>query len=153
MSPLKHLQRYWRAFVGALRMTLRGEVAQTMQERYPHLSLWLRSTVKLTDAACAAADANGLPKAAREAFKLRIEGRDVSMETILATVRFHADQELPTLMRRPDDFNYVTLQATLMNDHFLVSRLAQAESLPADVRAAVNALTVHVQNLPKRDAL
>ena len=147
------IKRYARAFIGALRLTLRGEVVQPIAERYPQLTAWWQDTLRLTAAVFAAADANGIPKSARETLVLHVEGRDISMETILKTVHFHADQELPLLMRREDSFNYLTLQATVLNDRFLVSKLAQAENLPLTVKGAVEALSAHLETLPRKESL
>lgn len=147
------IRRYLRAFIGALRLTLRGQTVPPLTKRYPNLSAWWRGISERTNAVIAAADANGLPKSAREALVLRVEGRDMSMETILAAARYHAEQELPALMRREDDFSYLTLQAIVMNDRFLAQKLAQSAALPAPVKAAAADLAAHFEALPRKDAL
>ncbi len=150
---MKPLARYLRAFVGAARMTLRGEVVQGVQDPYPNLTAWWRGIIELTDAVTRTADSNGLPKPAREKVILRVEGRDTSMQTILAAVRFHAAEEFPLLMRRQDEFNYLTLQATVINDRFLIFKLAQVESLPAAVKIAIEKLSTHLETLPQKTNL
>jgi hypothetical protein len=149
------LERYLRAFVGALRMTLRGErpLALRVDERFPNLSQWWRATVALTDAAIAAAEGNGLDRAKRQALIVRVDRRDVSMETILAAVRFHAAQEFPHLMRADGQFNYLAIQATILNDRYLVHQLGESTGLPAPVKLALDALGAHLASLPSPDAL
>ncbi|MBN8635937.1 MAG: hypothetical protein J0M07_11490 [Anaerolineae bacterium] len=147
------IRRYARAFIGALKLTLRGETIQPAIDPHPNLTAWWQSTIRLTDAAFASADNHGFPKSRRETLVLRIEGRDVSMETILKTVRFHADQEFPVLMRQGDNFGYLTMQATVMNDRFLVDKLAHAATLPDEIKAAVAAITAHLDLLPRKDHL
>ncbi len=147
------IRRYARAFIGALKMTLRGETIQPPADPHPNLTAWWQTTTRLTDAAFVNADNHGFPKSGRETLVLHIEGRDVSMETILKTVRFHADQEFPVLMRQGDKFGYLTMQATVMNDRFLVDKLAHAETLPDQIKAAVAAITAHLDQLPRKDQL
>jgi len=161
VNTLNTLRRYLRAFVGALRLTLRGEKITPLPERYPNLTAWWRETIRLTDAALSAADASALPAPARAAWTRHIEGRTVSLETILTTVRYHAATEFPELMRVQGDYNYLALQATNINDLFLLRKLLDESTptgsppslLPAPVRETVAALAAHLSALPSKDAL
>lgn len=143
--------RYVRAFFGALRLTIRGELPPGLRvhQQYPELSAWWAGTIAGVDAVIAAADAHGFDKARRESLVLHIEKRDVSMATILAGVRFHAEKEFPHLMRVEGNYNALAIYATNMNDRYLVLRLGQAEELPAAVREAVEGLAAHLENAPQ----
>lgn len=148
---MNRFERYARAFFGALRMTLRGEMppALRVHQQYPQLSAWWAGTIASVDAVITAADAHGFGKARRESLVLHIEKRDVSMETILDGVRFHAEKEFPHLMRAQGQYNMLGIHATNMNDHYLILKLGQVDDLPADVREAVEALAAHLERAPQ----
>ena len=151
---MNRFERYARAFFGALRMTLRGELppALRVHQQYPELSAWWAGTIASVDAVIAAAEAHGVDKARRESLLLHSEKRDVSMATILGGVRFHAEREFPHLMRVNGNYNALAIYATNMNDRYLVLRLAQADELPAPVREAVEALATHLEQVPDKVA-
>lgn len=148
---MNRFERYARAFFGALRMTARGELppALRVHQRYPALSAWWSGTIAGVDAVIAAADAHGFDKARRESLILRVDKRDISMETILAAVRFHAEKEFPHLMRVEGQYNLLGIHATNMNDRYLILRLGQADELPAAVREAIEALAAHLEQAPQ----
>jgi hypothetical protein len=136
--------RYFRAFVVALRMTLRGE---TFTPQYPELTTWVEETTRLVDAVYQAADGNGLRKPERDSFILHLDKRDISMETILATVRHHSTQEYTRLMRDKTRHTFVAIHASNLNDRFRVAELGEkVESLP--VKAAIMALSHHLEAIP-----
>jgi hypothetical protein len=140
---IRQIRRYARAFVLAGIMTLRGEVPPP--RRYPELELWTQQTETLVGAVKMAAEAQGMDAAARI---LLIDHRNISMETILETVLHHAATEYPSLMRaRRVKENVLAVQATNLNDRFLVYKLEQSD-LAEPVRAAVSVLKEHLDQLP-----
>lgn len=138
-----------RAFFSALMLTLRG---QTVERPYGALLDWMEAAAAHADAVEAAADAAGMPAAARTAFKLRVEGRDTTMQTIVGAVRYHAREEYPFMLKNPTQNVLTAIYATNMNDSFQVTRLALA--LPeGPTRAAVESLSNHLQNIPPSTSL
>jgi hypothetical protein len=135
--------RYVRAFMTALRMTMRGE---TFKPRYPTLTNWTTRTVVLVDAALSASNANGLDLAARKALMLHIDRRDVSMESILGTVRHHAAAEYPYLLRRDPGHALLAIRASNLNDSYRIERLCEQTSGP--VRTALEVLGQHLNAIP-----
>lgn len=140
------LQRYARAFWVALQYTLRGDKPPLLRirEQYPVVTAWVDETVRLTEAVERAAAAAGIDA---KALKVRADRRYVSMETILAAVKFHAKREYPSLMAHGDEFSPLTLQATNLNDRYLVMQLAGA--VPPQLKSAVDALAEHLAAAPQ----
>lgn len=135
--------RYARAFITALRMTLRGE---TFVQPYPALTGWMARTVVLVDGIFTAANANGLDLAARKSMVLPIDRRDVSMESILGTVRHHAAAEYPYLLRNDPGHGRLAIRASNLNDSYRVERLCEQTS--GTVRSALEALVQHLDAVP-----
>lgn len=144
---LQNIRRYARAFVLALRYTIRGEKPPLLQvhDQHPDLSAWWAQTIKLVSAVEAEAAATGIDPAA---VKLHIDKRDISMKTILATVRFHAERDYPYLLAHSDQFDAMTLHATNLNDRYLVLQLAN--NAPLSIKPAVDALNTHLASLPSQ---
>ncbi len=139
------VMRYLRAFVTALRMTLRGEAPPSS----PHAPLlaWMKRAAELADAALAAAEASGLDQAARRQRTLAAEGRRTNMETILASVKFHAAEEYPHLMSSGSQTGISAIYATNLNDRFLASRLFDTLDAGA-LREAIGQLVSHLDSIP-----
>ena len=104
----------------------------------------------LVDEAYHAADQGGLDKNARQALKVRVDGRLMSLETLLATVKFHAHQEYPNLLGHgtaQDILN--TLYATNINDQYWISRLVEGDAVQnLLLRTALNRLSTHLAQIP-----
>jgi hypothetical protein len=139
------LRRYLRAFALALRFTLRGDKPPLLQvnERYPQLAAWWQKTITLLDALDRSAAANGIDQAA---LRVRVDKREISMTTILATVRYHAEREYPHLMAYGDQYNSLTLQALNLNDRHLVQSLI--ERVPPTIKPEVEAFAAHLETFP-----
>lgn len=138
---------YLRAFWQALILTLRGE--QPPAPLYAAQRAWVAQLAGLVDAVYAAAETEGLDAAARRALILRIEGRDMSMETILATLKYHAEQEYPYLFQHITTDLYTALYASNFNDAFWVIRLESVAALQTPpMQAALKALSAHLEALP-----
>src|SRR5262245_42572354 len=131
---IRQIRRYTRAFVLASVMTLRGKTPP--QKRYPPLEQWSQQSAVLVAAVKAAAEAQGMDAAARHALTMTIDHRNVSMETVLDTVLHHATTEYPSLMQaRRVKENIMAVQATNMNDRYLVYKLEEA-ALAEPIRLA-----------------
>lgn len=130
--------RYVRAFVTALRLTLRGEEApQAPWQR------WLAATARHIEAIERSAGPDV------DKVVLRIEGRDMSMAHILDAVRYHVTEEYPYLLHNPTEHTLMALQASNVNDHFWLMKLEAAPELQnTPALAAVTALRQHLEALP-----
>ncbi len=146
---LTTIRKYARAFVLALRFTLRGEQPPLLRVRaqYPQLAAWWTETIRRIDAVERAADTAGIDAAARGALMVHIDKRDMSMTTILATIRYHAEHEYPYLVAYSDEFNRVTLQAINLNDRYWVRQLG--ESVDEILKSSVDALVAQLDSLPR----
>ena len=120
---LTTIRKYARAFGLALRFTLRGEQPPLLRVRsqYPQLAAWWTETIQQVSAVERAAAAAGIDAAT---LLVHVDKRDVSMATILAAIRYHAEHEYPYLLAHSDEFNAVTLQALNLNDRFLARQLS-----------------------------
>lgn len=117
---------------------------------YPQMTAWTLQTRDLVRAVIVAANAGGLDEAARRALVLHLDRRDVSMETILATVRFHAAQEYPYLLRQPLSHNLLAIYAANLNDRYAVLRLSENDALQTEpLRTQLLALRTHLDNVPQ----
>ncbi len=139
------LRRYLRAFALTLRYTLRGEQPPLLRVRdsYPQLAAWWDQALALVEAVERAADAQQIDP---QHTLVHADKRDVSMATILSAVKYHVQREYPHLMAQPNSYSQVTLQATNLNDHYLVMKLAETVDPP--LKTAVAALGDHLAELP-----
>jgi hypothetical protein len=144
-------QRYWRAFTQALKMTLRSEKLPPPPQ--PPLLLWTRQYATLMDALIKTADQNGLDQAGRKQVSLRLDGRQMSLETALMTLRFHAHEEYVSLLRSGVNSHVLNaLQASNMNDRYWLARLLETPALQAAVlQTALTRLDAHLADLPIGD--
>jgi hypothetical protein len=136
--------RYQPRFYEVFKRTL------TSHPRYPQLARWMQRTARLVDAVYAAADARGFDQAARQALKLHVDKRDVSMAVLLATIRHRATQEYPYLINNAVDHNLTALYASNLNERYWALQLSQAAALAnTPVQAALEALRTHLDNIPQ----
>jgi len=147
---MSQIQRYFRAFWGALRMTVRGEKI-TPPPASP-LIIWINQYLTLVDGVLSAVDQTGIDQAARKQIKLRLDGRQMSFETALQTLKFHAKEEYPSLVRQGTEGRGVqtTLYATNMNDRYWISKMLEsAELQKPEIQNALTALDKHLDNIPR----
>jgi hypothetical protein len=146
---MKPIRRYLDAFFTALRMTIRGEKPQP-PPRHAGLDAWLREGLRLVDAVYYTADSAGLRRERRREISLRIDGRAMPLETVLATLRFHLGQEYPSLLREPGQHNLTAIRAGCLNDRYWVSKIqAEASLQQGGIPAALGQLATHLEAFPK----
>jgi hypothetical protein len=150
---MNSLLRYLRALWGALRLTLRGETYQPPVAPQSPLTAWISRYAILVDAVLRAANQSGVDQAQRKQVKLKLDGRPMSFETALMTLKFHAVEEYPSLVRAGSGRGVqTTLYATNMNDRYWISRMAEAPELQkSDVQQALKDLDAHLDAIPKLD--
>jgi len=141
----KILSAFWRA----LRMTLRGQTYTPPPPSYPDLRAWIEQAKTLVQAVFQAADAQGLHEAARRQRLMTLEGRPITMQTILAAVEHNLLREYPSLLDSGLEHSILTLVAFNMNDHYRLTELASSLlDMPA-VQATVLTLDAHLVAVPQ----
>ncbi len=139
---------YIRAFVVSLKMTIRGEKPKSLQAEADHAPLftWFRQTVALTAAAenTASAAVLDLPS-----IILHLDSRDTSLKMVLDSVRFHAAQEYPMLIRQRSKYAILAIQATNLNDRYALIRFIESPQLSDALRESLQTLSHHLEQLPK----
>ena len=145
---MSSFQRYWRAFIQALQLTLRGEKPPARTQS--PLQVWTEQYAVLVEALIRVADQSGLDQARRKQIMLRLDGRQMSLETALATLRFHARDEYNSLLRSGVNQHVLNvLQASNMNDRYWLARLMEIPELQsAPLQAALTILDAHLSAMP-----
>ncbi len=137
------IYRYKPAFFAALRRAVGRKLP------FPVFSRWARRTLPLVSAVFKAADSSGLDEAQRRALKLHIDRRDISMETILSAIRYHAEREYPYLLGEKVADNAIAVYALNLNDRYYLLRLTEVEALNGGALGeALAALRLHLDNAP-----
>jgi hypothetical protein len=138
------MMRWLNTLFRALQMTAQGRTPDTPAYR---LSIWCAETVRLVDAAFSAADAEGLLETERRAQTLTVEGRRTNLQTILATIRFHAAEEYPALLRDPDANSLAAIQASNANDLFLTGKITEI-MISGKIKGSFTVLQSHLLRIP-----
>jgi hypothetical protein len=150
MMVIRNVVRVLRAFFKAWWLVLRGQAITTPPAR-PHEDVWAwiqDSTLRL-DTVVRIADKAGWGKSQREALKLKLDGRDTSLELVLAALRHNLTREYPMLLNADVAYNLLTLQALNVNDTYRVMRFATHEALAGTPLAgALAALQARLQACP-----
>lgn len=135
----KSVRQIAHALAETIRMTLRGELPQAAAplQRYPATLAWINETGVLLAAVEAAARGEGFDMTG---LTLHIEGRNVTMDTILNGIRFHLADEYPSLLASPSRYALLAIKATNLNDRYQVLRLEQGETIPDSVRVSLSVL-------------
>lgn len=130
-------------------MTLRGE--QPPSTRYPVLITWMEQATVLTTAVFEAAARDGLGEKERRQLILKVDGRPISMQTILDGVQYHMSNEYQYLLKNETSDSLTAIYSSNLNDQYRVQRLGEnLEKI--DVKAAVEALAEHLNRLPVTDS-
>ncbi|MEO0562633.1 MAG: hypothetical protein AAF125_10985 [Chloroflexota bacterium] len=146
--------RYIRAFFKALSMTIRGETPTTPAQRmYPRLFTWMEAAKAHIEAVYAAADAAAFGEEARKAIKVKIDGRESSFETLLATVRYHFNEEYPYMLRHLTEHSLTGIYASNINDSYWIETLAAHESVTKPVQSALHHLELYLKEVPPSNDL
>jgi hypothetical protein len=136
------IYRYVRAFFIALRMTLRGE---SVPSQAP-LAVWMAQGVEQLDAIEQLAARHDIDP---QQVVLHIDARNITMSTILRTVRFHLTDEYPVLLRQFSEQGLTVVRASNIDDHYRLTRLETAPELRGTpVEQAVAGLAVHLEAIP-----
>lgn len=137
--------RFALAFIQALRLTLRGE--SLTPSHFRALEDWIATSMTLlADAERAAAAAKVDPAALR----LKLDGRQTSLETSLAMLRHNLLEEYPRLIRLDDPHSMTVVQSSNLNDQYRIAQFAAAAAISSPaLRRALDELSEHLLNLPQ----
>ena len=148
-----HAKRSWqtilRAFWKALQMTLRGETYTPPPPAYPEVRIWIQEGQTLLKTVFETADANGLNEAARKQRMLTLEGRPISMQTILSAIQHNFSREYLPLLDSRLEHSWLSLAAFNMNDHYRLTQLGESLTDFAPVQAALKQLEEHLAAVPR----
>lgn len=138
--------RYHPTFFSQWQTALQQRFAPTIVSR---MQAWAKKTEILVELALRAAEQSGLDAETRKQIKVHIDHRDIAVETILRTVRFHAVQEYAYLLQYQGDHFLTTLYATNINDQYWLSQLAELDALTnTPLQTALATLRTHLSNVP-----
>ena len=125
------MMRFARAFLQALRLTLRGE--SVTPAHYRPLETWIRDGLTLLDTAERAAATERIDLVA---LKLKLDGRPTSLDITLNMLRHNLTEEYPRLMRLDDPHSMTVVQSSNMNDQYRVAQFTQSDVISSAACAA-----------------
>ena len=138
------MMRFARAFIQALRLTICGE--SLTPPHFRALEGWIATSTTLLDDVERAAVAANVDNAA---LRLKLDGRQTSLETSLAMLRHNLVEEYPRLIRLDDPHSMTVVQSSNLNDQYRIGQFAAADAISSPaLRRALAELNEHLQNLP-----
>ena len=136
--------RFARAFIQALRLTLRGE--SLTPAHYRPLESWIQTGLGLLAGAERAA---ALERIDLTTLQLKLDGRPTSLETTLRMLRHNLTEEYPRLIRLDDPHSLTVIQSSNMNDQYRVGQFAAADLIASTTLCrTLDDLSAHLLNLP-----
>lgn len=135
--------RFARAFMGALLLTLRGQ--SPSPPHYRPLESWIAAGLTLLAAAERAASQGADPAALR----LKLDGRQTSLESTLQMLRYNLVEVYPRLIRLDDPHSMTVVGSSNLNDQYRVAQFAAADAISSPtLKRALDDLNAHLLNLP-----
>lgn len=153
MQRLVHnIRRYVRAFIGAVRLTMKGETPPA--PNHPEVRGWLKAGVMQFDETMRRVEQGGLTQASRQEIVLVADGRKITMEMILKSVHYHLTEEYPYLLRDETAYSRLAIHTSNFNDEYRIRRLIeklqeQQTPVPEAMLAALEALRLHLHSFPE----
>jgi hypothetical protein len=144
---MKALIKYTRVFWKTLVMLVRGQsVPESANMPYRR---WSERNVALVTAFFAVADKSGMTQDKRESLKLKIDGREVSLQLILKTIAYHSREEYAYLLKNLTENSITTIVATNINDEYALSRFIDAKLIEnEEVIGALITIHKHIGQIP-----
>jgi len=150
----------WRviqAFFKALQLTLQGKtIAPTKPViRYPPLERWRLDTLVLVGDVLRQAKNSGLNVEAQKDISLKLDGRMMSMDVLLGSVRHNLQTEYPMLMQADIEHHLTTLYALNLNDQYRMQTLADDKSIAkhTELQALIQSLAEKLREIPSSQGL
>lgn len=149
VNLMRQSKRYIKVFIKALIMTLHGEKPKTDAEKqYPHLFEWLYEGQLLINRVYKLADKNQFDETQRRACTIKVDGRDMSMELILASIRHHLTKEYVYLLKDFTNHSVTGIYALNLNDHYWVTRLIEEGNIVPPIKEKLAILADHLAGIP-----
>ncbi|MBC8097801.1 MAG: hypothetical protein H7Y11_00015 [Armatimonadetes bacterium] len=141
--------RYLRAFIITVQRMLHGAIPTP---KYPILAGWMQQATLLNDALLRTADQHQYPTQARLQLLFKVDGRAISMETVLQALRYHLTEEYPNLLRDETAHSLTAIYASNLNDQYRLTRLAESLAAQPVLQAAAQALAAHLAAIPSQES-
>ena len=146
------LKRYILAFIGAVRLTMKGETPPA--PNYPEIRGWMKAGVLHLDTAMRVAEQGGLNQIRRQEITLVVDRRKVTMETALQGVRYHLTEEYPYLLRDETGYSRLAIYTSNINDEYRIRRLIeklndQQSPVSDSVIEVLETLRLHLDSFPE----
>jgi hypothetical protein len=139
--------RYIRTFFTALRMTMRGESVPISP--YAPLVAWIQQADKLVKDVYPVLNQNGVGESERQKITVRIDSRNMSVKTILATIQHHTSTEYLYMLQNLSAHSVTAIYASNLNDRYFVARLKEVSELKhPSIEAALSHLGNHLDAIP-----
>ncbi|MCU0480128.1 MAG: hypothetical protein MUE54_02820 [Anaerolineae bacterium] len=114
---------------------------------------WMERTGALVTAVLSASDRVGISADKRNAIKTKIDGRDMSLETVLKAIAYHAKDEYTYLLKHLTDKSISTIHATNMNDAYALGRFIEVGLITDDgTLVALSNLHKHLEQVPNKNS-
>ena len=120
---LRHIQRYLRAFTGAVRLTVKGE--KPTAPHHPEVQAWVKTGLEQLNEVFQTAEKSGLTQEKRQQILLVADGRRISMEMVLKSVQYHLAEEYPYMMRDDTGYSRMAIFNSNLNDEYRLRRLIE----------------------------
>lgn len=143
------LGKYIRAFIKTISLMMRGgELPAQTNMPYRH---WSKQTISLVMTVFDVSDKYALPSEKRKMLKAKIDGREMSLQTVLQAILFHAQDEYPYLLNHLTDKSITTIEAINWNDEYALSRFIDDSRIEShDIRQALTHLHRHLKQIPNK---
>lgn len=147
---MQTLLRYFRALLKTFYVLLRG--GKLPEEAHMAYRRWAERTVALIATVLNTATQYGLIQSQREALKVKVDGRETSLETILQAIRYHAQEEYLYLLQHITDKSLTTIHATNLNDTYAIDKFLTTELITdPTIRGTLVTLHAHLQQIPNKN--
>ncbi|MDX2078920.1 MAG: hypothetical protein SFZ02_20980 [bacterium] len=143
----KYARGLWKTIV----VLVRGGGKPPEEANIPYRR-WTERTNALVTAVFAVADKEAISVATRESLKIKVDGREMSLQTLLQAIAYHAKEEYAYLLKNFTDNSLMTIQATNLNDEYALSRFIEAELIKSEaVLKALTNLHTHLKQVPNKN--
>lgn len=143
---VKYSRGMWKTIVLLVRGGKAPEEANMPYRR------WAERTAALVTAVFSASDKVGVSADKRDTIKTKIDGRDMSLETLLKAIAYHAKEEYAYLLKHLTDKSLSTIHATNLNDEYALGRFIEGELIKDDgTLVALTNLHKHLKQVPNKN--
>lgn len=147
---MQTIPKYFRAFIKTLRLMISG--GKLPEEANMPYRRWSERTVALVATVFSISDKNAFSSEKREAIKAKIDGREMSLQTVLQVIHYHAKEEYTYLLKNLTDNSITTIQATNLNDEYALSRFIENTLIEnGEIRQGLTHLHNHLKQIPNKN--